>query len=235
MIVRAMVLAAAVMAGAGAAHAHAQVLDAGDPAVTERPSIRQSMRTPSLPAGSKGIREHGEVGLTVCVDVTGNVVAAGMSKSSGYQLLDEATLAWIRSGLNFKPALSGNKPVAVCNYVFTYVWNYGSGKKDVTESYVAWSDIKPEERPSIATQVNGPFYPPKAVLGRIEGTVRLSLCITPFGRMVSATPIEGDMDSSLISATSSWIGRFTFNPGKQDGQTVGVCGFPIKYVWELPS
>lgn len=234
MIFRAIVLAAAVAVGAGAGAAHAQVLDANDPAVTERPFIRQSTREPSLPKGEKTVREYGEVGLTVCVDVAGNIVAADMSRSSGHQLLDEATLAWVRSGLSFKPALTGNKPVAVCNYVFTYVWNR-DGKKDATKGYLTWSDLKPEERPSIATQVNGPIYPPKAVSGRIEGAVRLSLCITPFGRVVSSTAIEGDKDSGLVAATSNWIGRFTFNPGQKDGAPVGVCGFPVKYDWKLPN
>jgi TonB family protein len=234
MISRAMVLAAAGMVGAGAAHA--QVLDAGDPVVTIRPTISRTLVPPNYPIESRRSDEEGEVGVTVCVDIVGNVVAADMSRSSGYQRLDDATMSWVRSGLRFKPARAGDTEVAVCNYVFTYVWDLHAGRTiDPTKSYLAWNDVQPEDRPTIATQVNGPIYPPKAIAAQTEGTVRLSLCITPFGRMVSATPLEGDKDSGLVSATSSWIGRFMFNPGKQDGQTVGVCGFPIKYVSKLPS
>lgn len=234
MIFRALAFAAVFSAATGAAHA--QVLDAFDPAVTERPRPDLNMRAPSYPNDGTRYNQQGEVVLVVCVDVTGKVVGADMTKSSGYPALDEATMNWIRSSPKFVPARAGDKPVAVCNYVFTYVWSLsGRTPHDPMADYLAWDDIKAEDRPSIAAQVNGPIYPPVAAAKRIAGPVRLSLCITPFGRVASATAIEGDTQSGLVRATSSWIGRFTFNPGKKDGKPVGVCGFPIKYDWALPN
>lgn len=234
MNLRTIALTVALMVVAG--EAHAQVLDAFDPAITARPRPDRSKRVPKYPIESNRSNEQGEVTLVVCIDDSGKVVAADMSKSSGYAALDEATMNWILSGPRFEPAYSGDKAVPVCNYVFTYVWSkHDRRAQDPTAQYLAWADLKPEERPSISSQVNGPIYPPVAIAKGVEGPVRLSLCITPFGRVTSTKPLEGDQESGLIRATSSWIGRFTFNPGKKNGEPVGVCGFPIKYDWVLPK
>lgn len=235
MILRILIAAALVAAGVGVASAQT-VFDARDPAITERPSIGLKFRIPVYPQQSKAFGEQGEVTVNVCVDVSGRVVAADMVQGSGYSRLDQATVDWIRSGPKFEPARSGNTPVAVCNYIFTYVWRIpGKREIDPTKMYLDWDDLSREDRPAIIEQVNGPIYPPAALAAGIAGPVRLSMCISPYGRMVSAKVIEGDEKSGLAAATKYWIGRFIFSPGKKDGAPVGVCGFPIQYDWKLPE
>lgn len=235
MISRILLAAALVVAGALPAVAQT-VYDARDPLITERPRPARNIVPPSFPNDARRYNLQGEVMLVVCVDAAGKIVGADMTKSSGYPVLDEATLNWIRSGPKWEPAYIGDKAVAVCNYVFTYVWDQqGRHKKDPTQDYLAWDDIKAADRPSIATQVNGPIYPPSAFASKTAGPVRLSLCISPDGRVVTFKAAEEGLDVNLVNATASWVGRFTFTPGTKDGKPVGVCGFPLKYVWELPN
>jgi len=111
MIFRAIVLAAAVAvgAGAGAGAAHAQVLDANDPAVTERPFIRQSTREPSLPKGRRRSANMAKSASRFAWTSRETLLQPTCRDHLGIKLLDEATLAWVRERLEFQTSAHGQQ------------------------------------------------------------------------------------------------------------------------------
>jgi protein TonB len=65
---------------------------------------------PSYPRLSKRMGEQGEVRLRVLVAVDGRVASVQLSRSSGFERLDEAALESVKQW-RFKPATQGGEPV----------------------------------------------------------------------------------------------------------------------------
>jgi TonB family protein len=232
MIFRAIVLAAAVVVGAGAAHAQTP-LDANDPAVTAKPILDVGKVRPlTYPAASRRSREEGETTITLCVSAAGVNSSAKVSKSSGYPRLDEATLNWVSNGLRFKPARAGDKAVDVCNYSFTYVWFLGATPKEL--DFREYSRISEQDRPLLLTRASEPPYPSTSLANGVSGTVKVELCIGPDGKVAALfkTPTGGD--DALVKATLAMALASTYSPGKDRGRPFEICGMPFEHTWMLP-
>lgn len=75
---------------------------------------------PQYPAISRRLGEEGRLKVRVCVKVDGMVSSATVSKSSGSERLDRATVAALQQW-RFKPAHRGSEPVPGC---VTVPWNW---------------------------------------------------------------------------------------------------------------
>lgn len=75
---------------------------------------------PQYPAISRRLGEEGRLQVRVCVRVDGTVSSATVSKSSGFERLDRATVEALRQW-RFKPAHRGDEPVPGCVAV---PWNW---------------------------------------------------------------------------------------------------------------
>ena len=91
------------------------------PGLTAKPSRAKSDNLPVYPAESARKREAGTTALTLCVTTEGRLVDVKLARSSGFQRLDEATIAWARNA-RFNPALINGDPVNVCGYALEYTW-----------------------------------------------------------------------------------------------------------------
>lgn len=243
MIVRAVLLAVAVTTSASAAHAQAP-LDLSDSLVaeslTKKPRIDTTgIKSPKYPEPARRALQQGEVVVATCVDESGSVTSARVEKSSGFPILDDASIKWITSDAKFMPAEANGKPVAVCNYKFTYVWSLpnpsqATAPANDTSAYFSINELKTTERPFVRSQPKLPVYTKGALARKSEGVLHMSLCITPAGRLASITFHDSDFDSELMSLTSMWYGMSAYEPGKRDGKPVGVCDFEVEYEWKLP-
>ena len=92
------------------------------PAVSPKPG--RNFEKPEYPAASIRAKEEGEVTVSVCVDERGRMSNVQIVKSSGFERLDQATVAGLpRTRMDPARGTDG-KPMAYCNppYVFTFVW-----------------------------------------------------------------------------------------------------------------
>lgn len=215
---------------------------ANNPSITQKPVFdAQDVRRPDYPieALRKGL--GGNTVLKLCVDASGKVTSAEVSKSSGHQMLDDAALKWTKTLARFHPAQASGQAVPVCNYEFTYVWEApepaptrpGERFEEIGD-YERFEELEPGSRPFIRSQPPSPRYPSGAMSRKIEGPVKLDLCISAKGAVASAKVYDISTDMELLGATMNWFSSSDFEPGKKDGKPVGVCGFEVEYVWKLP-
>ncbi len=78
-------------------------------------------RQPEYPAASRRLGEQGSVVLQVLVDTDGRVIDSKLLQSSGYDRLDQAALAGVRSDYRFVPGTVGGKPQQMW-YTFKFTW-----------------------------------------------------------------------------------------------------------------
>ena len=94
---------------------------AAEPArVMPRIDARRSQQ-PEYPAASRRLGEQGSVVLQVLVDTDGRVIDSKLLQSSGYDRLDQAALAGVRSDYRFLPGTVGGKPQQMW-YTFKFTW-----------------------------------------------------------------------------------------------------------------
>jgi TonB family protein len=86
-----------------------------------RPRPAAGFARPHYPIESQALREEGDVVVELCVAATGVVESVKLLRSSGYQRLDEATIAGLTTS-RFDPATDDGKPVRFCGYLLTVAW-----------------------------------------------------------------------------------------------------------------
>ncbi len=91
------------------------------PGVTHRPGIAADSVLPDYPAAAVRDDLSGTTTLETCITVDGRLADARLAQSSGYDILDEATLAWARIA-KFDPVEINGEPMAVCGYRFDQEW-----------------------------------------------------------------------------------------------------------------
>jgi protein TonB len=74
-------------------------------------SIAGTHTIPDYPVLSRRLNEEGVVGLILSVGVDGRVSEAGLTRSSGFNRLDEAARLWIKDRWRYRPALKDGQPV----------------------------------------------------------------------------------------------------------------------------
>lgn len=214
-------------------------LDASDPAITTKPQVNvEKSALPNYPPEARRGNQQGEVKLRTCLDVSGKPYAGELVQSSGHKLLDDASLDWVNGGALFKPAEASGNPVAVCNYVFTYVWSLDTVRAPSRvdrSSYAEAADMRPADLPVALSRPPRPTYPPGALARRASGTIHYSICIGPDGHMNEVTVLDTDADMELAVAATRWFGGTKYRPGSRDGKPVGVCGLEVEYTWRLPT
>ena len=76
---------------------------------------------PEYPPTSRRLGEQGSVVLQVLVDVDGKVIDSKLLQSSGYDRLDQAALAGVKSNYRFLPGTLDGKPQQMW-YTFKFTW-----------------------------------------------------------------------------------------------------------------
>lgn len=101
------------------------------PAVTVRSNPKPGKRfeKPPYPAASQRAGEQGEVTVSVCVGADGRMSDAKIVKSSGFPRLDDATLKGLPKTRLDPGVGTDGKPISVCPYTFTMVWNLEDAKR----------------------------------------------------------------------------------------------------------
>jgi TonB family protein len=232
--VLAMVLAAAF----GSAVANAQTpLDMADPALTRKPRVdMESSVLPAYPLDAQRQQQEAEVKIRACVDASGKAYDAEFVEPSGYLSLDKATRDWVTTGAVFTPGEAGGKPVAVCNYILTWVWKLPEPRTAyVHGDYPHVSELPEIDRPTVKRQPPDLNYPPGALAAKSEGAVRARVCVDATGKPGKMRLLTPNLRSDLIWPAMSWFDSVTFEPAKKNGEPTGACGVELKYDWKLPS
>jgi TonB family protein len=99
----------------------------GMPGLTQRPALDRTSRLPDYPAASQRNRESGTTTIEACVTPEGTLVDVHVAKSSGFPVLDQATVEWAK-GAKYKPAMFSNEAFAVCGYRLDWVWQFEEPK-----------------------------------------------------------------------------------------------------------
>lgn len=91
------------------------------PGLTRRPSVSEETEPPDYP--EVAVREEfaGVTTLETCVTLEGRLADIRVVRSSGFEVLDTATLDWALTA-KFLPAEINGEPFAVCGYRFDHVW-----------------------------------------------------------------------------------------------------------------
>jgi protein TonB len=74
--------------------------------------IADTHTIPNYPPLSVRLGQTGDVRLKLTIDERGAVVAATVEKSSGYDALDNAAVAWVIAHWRYEPATKDGKPFA---------------------------------------------------------------------------------------------------------------------------
>jgi protein TonB len=92
---------------------------AGNPPIPNNPpvivaahGIGSTHSTPDYPPIAVRLNQTGNVMLRLSIDEHGSVIAATIEKSSGYESLDNAAVAWVMAHWRYEPATKDGKPFA---------------------------------------------------------------------------------------------------------------------------
>jgi protein TonB len=91
------------------------------PGLTRRPSVSEETEPPEYPAIAVREEFAGITTLETCVTLEGRLADIHIIKSSGFPVLDTATLDWAVDA-KFLPAVINGEPFAICGYRFDHVW-----------------------------------------------------------------------------------------------------------------
>jgi periplasmic protein TonB len=98
---------------------HVINLPPGNPLVSDNPpvivaahGIAGTHSTPDYPLIAVRLNQTGNVLLKLTIDERGSVIAASVEKSSGYDSLDNAAVAWVIAHWRYEPATKDGKPFA---------------------------------------------------------------------------------------------------------------------------
>jgi protein TonB len=83
-----------------------------NPVIVAARGIGSTHSTPDYPLMAVRLNQTGNVMLRLSIDEQGAVVAAAVEKSSGYDALDNAAVAWVIAHWRYEPATKDGKPFA---------------------------------------------------------------------------------------------------------------------------
>ncbi|HVY90114.1 MAG TPA: energy transducer TonB [Hyphomonadaceae bacterium] len=95
----------------------------GMPGLTARPSLAKGFKLPAYPETAIRQNAAGTTSLEVCVTTDGKLVDVHVSSSSGFPVLDDATVEWAKTA-KYDPAKFNGEPFAVCGFHVDYVWKF---------------------------------------------------------------------------------------------------------------
>ncbi len=236
MNLRAIVLAATMLAGAGAALAQTP-LDISDASITQKPKpSAKQVKYPEYPSAARRQGLTGETRLRLCVDEKGHVAVTAIEAPSGTEMLDDAAVKWLTEEAKFDPAEVDGKPVAVCNWLFTYVWSLPhKPSQDSIDGFTTYSSMIEAYRPRIVSKAAQAAYPESSRAAGVSGLVRVELCIGVDGKVAAlySDPVGGD--DALVKATLGMALSSTYAPGRRGTKPAVVCGLPFEHTWVLPQ
>lgn len=96
-------------------------LDMHDPSITKAAKLLPGWKPPVYPSASRRNSETGFSVVQLCIGPDGAVTDRKLVRTSDYERLDAAMLAWT-SNLQFSPAEVADKPVSVCGYTIDFAW-----------------------------------------------------------------------------------------------------------------
>jgi TonB family protein len=95
----------------------------GMPGLTARPTLAKGVKLPTYPESAIREKATGTTSLEVCVTTEGKLVDVHVSSTSGFPVLDDATVAWAKTA-TYEPAKFNGEAFAVCGYHVDYVWKF---------------------------------------------------------------------------------------------------------------
>ncbi len=234
-------LAMGLTAAFGAFGAVAQTpLDVADPTITRKPRVDvQRSVLPDYPRDALIRQLEADIQVRTCVDASGKAHSVELIDPSGYISLDKATREWVSAVAVFTPAEADGKPVAVCNYTFTWAWELPPARTPTTMPYTHGaypqvSELPESDRPTLKHLPAAGSYPEGALAAGREGTVRFSMCVDAAGKTGRFHLLTPNLDPDLIFGAMRVFDEVTFEPAKKDGAPKGVCGVELSHEWRLP-
>ncbi|HEX3674328.1 MAG TPA: TonB family protein [Rhizomicrobium sp.] len=79
---------------------------------TSASSVPGTHTIPAFPPLDRRLSHEGTVQLTIAIDADGNVTGASIDRSSGYDSLDAAAIAWVKDHWRYRPAMHNGVAVA---------------------------------------------------------------------------------------------------------------------------
>ena len=78
-------------------------------------------------------------------------------------------------------------------------------------------------------------YPSQALHEKLEGRVKLKMCVNAAGRPQSASVVEYSGHPLLDEAARKWFSRKArLKPAEATGTPVEVCNYTFEWTWTLP-
>lgn len=231
------------LASVGRAEGQESARDAKDPSITQRAVMDQALTAmaPDYPLEAARNGLEGRVSISTCVDTSGKPYAPKIAKSSGHDVLDQASLDWTENSVRFKPAQAGGEAVAVCNHRFAQEWKLPQGAQAEQQPALPLlrapdgTELALTKRPKAKpTGVFRADYPASALRDRAEGEVTLQICIDMRGKVTSVEVAASSGNDALDRQSVSNLKKIAFEPGEVDGKHVAVCGVPFTVNWKLP-
>jgi protein TonB len=75
-------------------------------------SVPGTHTIPAFPPLDRRLGHEGTVQLTISIDAGGNVIGASIDRSSGYDSLDAAAIAWVKDHWRYRPAMRNGVAIA---------------------------------------------------------------------------------------------------------------------------
>jgi TonB family protein len=168
----------------------------------------------------KGLQ--GSVTFEVDVDPSGHPGACRVTKSSGQQLLDQATCDVVRSRARFTPALGPDGKPVVGRYSTNTIWILPD---------LGLPAATPIDRPSWFT---GDDYPLEAMKSSLEGSVDFEVDVDVSGKPTACRVTKSSGHQILDDATCNIVmAKARFQPAESPGGKPVSGRYATQAVWRL--
>jgi TonB family protein len=166
---------------------------------------------------------EGTVYIQFVIGIEGAVQDVVVARSSGYSILDTASVNHIMKMPNWKPGIQRGKPVRV-QYVVPIKFKLGNGESSTVFKVVEQMPEYPggeKELKKFESSAPAPYGFSKKDIA--DKTVYVSAVIDDKGQVTKLTVAKGCGVQELDAAALSYIARSpVWNPGRQRGQKVNV-------------
>ena len=174
---------------------------------------------PAWPETALGKGKSGTTRLQLRVGPDGTVNSAKVTSSSGFDDLDQATIA-TATQCKFSPGPRSGRS-ALAPVVFTHVWQRGSAPATASAS-----------RPAARLPCAKMAYPADSQRNGEQGTVHMTFVIDADGTVLESTVAKSSGFPALDSATLDGMAKCRFTPAVTNGKPEKSL-LSFSYTWTL--